>query len=365
VLDVLAPIAAAADLAIPSAHRRPIAVVGAGAIVDVAHLPAYRRAGLEVTGIHDLDLDRAGEVAARHGVPAVHQTLDDLLASPAEVVDIAVLPTAQPAIVRSALAAGKHLLCQKPLSLEIDTAEELVALAAERGRLLAVNQQLRFDEGMAAARAMVEAGWIGEACAIGFEVDIATDFGAWPWLMTTDRLEIMFHSIHYLDAIRSILGDPELVFCAGGRRPGQAARGETRTISTLVFGDGRRAVLHVNHENLAGDAVARFRIDGSEGSIRGTLGLLYDYPHGRPDTLEVYSRTLPTDGWLAYPVTTRWIPDAFAGPMGSLLAALADGGEPATAGGDNLGTLRLVDALYRSMDSGSSERLEPAEALRG
>jgi predicted dehydrogenase len=363
VLDVLAPIAAAASLSIPPAHRRPIAIVGAGAIVDVAHLPAYRRAGLEVVGIHDLDAGRAREVADRHGVPSVYGTLDELLASPAEVVDIAVLPTAQPTIARAALDAGKHLLCQKPLSLDLHTAEELVALAAERDLLLAVNQQLRFDEGMAAARAMVAEGWIGEPCAMSFEVDIATDFSTWPWLMTTDRLEIMFHSIHYLDAIRSILGDPEVVFCAGSRRPGQGARGETRTISTLVYPGERRAVLHVNHENLGGDAVARFRIDGGEGSIRGTLGLLYDYPHGRPDTLEVYSRVLPTDGWLAYPVTTRWIPDAFIGPIGSLLAALADGGAPATAGRDNLGTLRLVEALYRSMDSGSSWRLEPVEAL--
>jgi predicted dehydrogenase len=110
--------------------------------------------------------------------------------------------------------------------------------------------------------------------------------------------------------------------------------------------------------NIAGDAEATFRIDGSEGSIKGTLGLLYDYPHGRPDTLSVFSRTLPTDGWLPYPVTTRWLPDAIAGPMGSLLKAVAEDGTPATSGADNLMTIRLVQALYRSMDSGESQRLD-------
>jgi predicted dehydrogenase len=118
--------------------------------------------------------------------------------------------------------------------------------------------------------------------------------------------------------------------------------------------------VHVTHENLAGDFEATFRIDGSEGAIKGTLGLLYDYPRGRPDTLEVYSRSVPTDGWVPYPVTTRWVPDAFAGPMGSLLEAIATDGVPATAGADNLNTLRLVQALYRSMDSGESQRLEGA-----
>jgi hypothetical protein len=49
-------------------------------------------------------------------------------------------------------------------------------------------------------------------------------------------------------------------------------------------------------------------------------------PHGRPHTLEVNSRVAPADGWLAYPVTSRWIPDAFAGPMGSLLRAMVTAG---------------------------------------
>ncbi|MEV5498305.1 Gfo/Idh/MocA family oxidoreductase [Nonomuraea fuscirosea] len=356
-IDVFAPIAAAADLTIPPAHRLPVAVVGAGAIVDVAHLPAYRQAGLEVTGLFDLDAGRAAEVAARHGVPRTYASLEELLADErAAVVDIAVAPHAQPAVARAALTAGRHVLCQKPFAPDVATGQGLVDLAAATGRKIAVNQQLRFDEGIAATRAMVRAGWIGEPTAMTFTVNIRTDWSAWDWLVATDRLEIVYHSIHYLDAIRSILGDPEVVFCTGSRTPGQVAKGETRTISTLVFPGDVRALVHATHENRTGDQEASFRVDGTEGAIKGTLGLLYDYPHGRPDTLEVSSRVLPTDGWLPYPVTRRWLPDAVAGPMGSLLAAVAEGGEPETSGADNLGTLRLLDALYRSMDSGESRR---------
>jgi predicted dehydrogenase len=364
-LDVLEPIARGCDLTIAPEHRRPIAIVGAGAIVDYAHLPAYRAAGLQVRGIHDLDAERARDVAVRHDVGRTYDSLDELLADPdVEVVDIAVLPEAQPDIARAALAAGKHVLCQKPLARQVAAAESLVEAAAQHGRKLAVNQQLRFDEGIAAARAMVGAGWIGTPTTLTFTVDILTDWSQWPWLESSDRLEIMFHSIHYLDAVRSILGDPERVWCTGSRTAGQRPRGETRTMTALVYPGEVRAWLHVNHENRAGDTVASFRIDGSDGTIRGTLGLLYDYPHGRPDTVEVWSRSLPTDGWLSYPVTTRWLPDAFAGPIGSLLAAIATDGTPATDGRDNLGTLRLVDALYRSMESGESQPLETEVAVR-
>jgi predicted dehydrogenase len=355
VLDVFAPIAAACDLSVAPEHRLPIAIVGAGAIVDVAHLPAYRAAGLEVRGLFDLDADRAREVAARHAVPTVYASLDALLADPeVAVVDIAVAPRAQPGIAARALEAGKHLLCQKPFVPDEAAGDKLIEVADRLGLKIAVNQQLRYDEGIAAARAMVAAGWIGEPTAMTFTVNIATDWTPWPWLVRSDRLEIMYHSIHYLDAVRSVLGDPETVFCAGGRTPGQTAVGETRTISTLVFPGGARALVHATHENRTGDGEALFRIDGSEGSIRGTLGLLYEYPHGRPDTVEVNSTSLPTDGWLPYPVTRRWIPDAFAGPMGSLLRAVADGGDPYPSARDNLRTIRLVDRLYASMDSGLS-----------
>lgn len=358
-LEVLAPIAAAARISIPNDHKRAIAIVGAGAIVDVAHLPAYKAAGLEVVGMFDLDRTRALDVAQRHGVGTVFDSLDQLLGDErVQVVDVSVVPWAQPDVVRAAVAAGKDLLCQKPFSTDLPTGREMLALADAAGVKIAVNQQLRWDEGMAAARAMVGAGWVGEPTAMSFQVDISTDWSAWPWLVTSDRLEISYHSIHYLDSIRSVLGDPVRVFCAAGRRPGQMARAETRTMTTLLFESGARAVLHVNHENQGGDQRAEFRVDGSAGVVRGTLGLLYAYPHGRPDTLDVYSEVVPTDGWLAYPVTRRWIPDAFAGPMAGLLAWIATGEPAPTAARDNLRTIALVEALYRSVETGEAQTPE-------
>lgn len=358
-LDRLVHIAAAFDLTIPPAHRRTIGIIGAGAIVDFAHLPAYRDAGLQVLAIHDRDHDRARTIAERHGVPTVYETIEELLGDPAiEVIDIAVPAFFQPDIAIRALEAGKDLICQKPFALEIGLARAIADRADELGRKVAVQQQLRFEEGIAAARAMLVEGWIGEPTGVSFTIDVQTDFRAWPWLIDAPRLELFYHSIHYFDAIRSLIGDPVRVFGTQSRRPGQLPRGETRTISTLVYPNDLRAIVHSNHENVSADNRAEFQIDGTEGNIRGTLGLMYNYPTGRPDTLAVWSRVLPTDGWLSYPVTTRWLPDAFIGPLRSLLAAIATGGEPETSARDNLGTLAIVEALYRSGESGQSQELE-------
>lgn len=357
-IDLFTEISEHCRLVIPDAHKLPIAVVGAGGIVDGQHLPAYKLAGLEVLGITDVDLDRAREVATRHGIPKVYANLDELLADErVKVVDIAVPVAAQPSIFRGAVAAGKNILAQKPFTQDPETARDLAALAAEAGVVAAVNQQLRFDEGIAAAHRMVELGWLGTLTSFTLSLNVFSDWRLWEWTKDMKRLEIMVHSIHYHDIVRWFMGEPSSVYADGGRVPGQYPVGETRTTSSYRFPGGSSALVYSNHMNPGGDSTAEFRIEGTDGAIRGTLGLMYDYPEGRPDTLEVTSAVAGTDGWVPYPVTHRWFPHAFIGTMGSVLEGIATGSLPRSAVSDNVKTIELVAALYRSMEANEVVRL--------
>jgi predicted dehydrogenase len=89
------------------------------------------------------------------------------------------------------------------------------------------------------------------------------------------------------------------------------------------------------------------RFLGTRASLAGTIGLLYDYPHVRPDTLSLYQ-----DGREVrrYDFDTRWIPDAFLGPMADLMDAIATDRRPVTAGRDNLRTIAVAMAAYRSAE---------------
>jgi len=344
---------------LPENLGRGIGIVGAGGIVEYAHLPAYRNAGLRVIGITDVDAAKATRVAAAFGLPQVYPDLDALLADPEiAVVDIAVYPHAQLAVVERAAAASKHLLCQKPLADTYPRAVQTVEVAAAADVRLAVNQQMRWDAGIRYLKLLVAGGWLGEPTYASIQVHTLTDWSLWPWIYANNQLEVMFHSIHYIDSLRFLLGDPARIFTSGSLSPGETTPGETRTLSIWEYASGLRVLIDVCHGTWHDDRYATFRVEGSAGVAKGTIGLMYDYPRGRPDTLEVSSQSFANGAWFSPLLETRWIPDAFLGPMASLMRAIERGEEPETSGQDNLRTLQIVFAAYRSMAEGRAVGLD-------
>jgi len=334
---------------LPSKIDYGIGIIGCGGIVNYGHLPAYRKHGLNVVGCFDINSEAAQKTAEQHGIPRVYDALDDLLRDPEiEIVDIAVQPWHQRRIAEQALAAGKHLLCQKPLADGIVDAIAILRAAQQSGLKVAVNQQMRWSAGIAAAKDLISRGFIGQPTDAQIQVSASTPWHMWPWLAESPRLEVQYHSIHYLDAMRYLFGDPEWITSRFAKYPLQKARAETKTITVLDYAWGMQALVAVNHYDESGDNYATFRFLGTEGLIKGTIGLMYNYPTGRPDTLEAHSDKFAPDVWFDVRLEGLWIPDAFIGPMASLMAAIQSGGKAVTDITDNINTMRLVDACYIS-----------------
>jgi predicted dehydrogenase len=313
-----------------------IGIVGCGGIVNYAHLPAYKAHSLNIIACHDQNFAAARATAERHQIPEVYETLDELLADERiAIVDIAVPAWEQRAIAERALAAGKHLLCQKPLAEELADARAIVEAGRRAGRSVAVNQQMRWSAGIAAAKDLITKGIIGTPTDAQIQVSTTTPWHMWPWLRDAPRLEVMYHSIHYLDSLRHLLGNPEWVTSRHTRYPGQAERAETKTVTVLDYASGLQAFVAVNHHDESGDTYATYRVLGTEGVLRGTIGLLYNYPEGRPDTLQVHATKLAPGIWLDFKLEGLWIPDAFIGPMASLMDSLQSGRPPITDAVDN------------------------------
>jgi predicted dehydrogenase len=347
---------------LPRSLDHGIGIVGTGGIVNYAHLPAYKKAGFKIVGVTDKNRAQAEKTACEHGISKVYASTDDLLTDPeVRIVDVAVYPDVQPGIVEQATAARKHLLCQKPFADEYAKAVRCVDLAQKANVKIAVNQQMRWDAGIRCARLVMDDGWVGTPFYATIQVHCQTDWSLWPWIYAGKRLEVMFHSIHYIDSLRYLLGQPNFVFTSGTRAPGEKTSAETKTLSTWEYDSGLQVLIDVCHSTWTDDPYAIFRIEGTEGVIKGTIGLMYNYPSGRPDTLEFMSKR-NAGYWFSARLDSTWIPDAFVGPMASLMCAVENDSEPETSGRDNLRTLQIVFAEYKSMAERRAVRPEEITA---
>jgi predicted dehydrogenase len=343
-------------------HRFPpkvdygIAFIGCGGIVNYGHIPAYRASGFNLIGGYDINHEAAEKTVQTHGLRKLYTSSDELLADPSvEIVDVAVVPEAQLNVVKKVIAAGKHLLCQKPFSIHYPDAVEMTNLARQARLKMAIHQQFRWSSIIRATRALITEGWLGEIIDVQVQVSIQTPWDMWPWIASQPRLEVLFHSIHYLDSLRYLFGDPVLVTSRHSRHPAQMAKGETKTITTWDYADGLQILIAICHFDWSPGLYSLFRVLGTEGLIEGTIGTNYDYPDGRSDTITFTSRARPERNFSAT-LPGKWIPDAFYGPMASLMEAIQTDSEPLTSAEDNLGTLRVVEASYRSMSEARSVR---------
>jgi len=339
----------------PAKTDYAIGICGAGGIVNDAHLPAYRKAGFRVDCIYDVDRSRAEETAARFEILRVCDSLESL-AEAVDIVDVAVPAWENSRVVEVLTEAGVGLLLQKPLAEDWQTALSTVERIRSAGLTAAVNQQMRWEPGVRSCRHLLSQGVLGALYDVAFNIYVDTPWHLWGWLSQKETIEVLYHSIHYLDAIRYLTGcEPHSIYCSGSRRPGYAAKGETRTCTHLTFPDELRATVLCNHHVEWGRSgqQSEFRIDATDGMAVRQLGLLLNYPSGEPDALRYITRA---DGqWREATFEETWFPDAFVGPMTSLMRAM--NGEilkPETDVEDNLHTLRLVFAAYESMQTGNA-----------
>ena len=338
----------APELEVPYEPRFPegespgVAIVGFGQIVKSSHLPAYAKHGLPVRGAYDVSPEATRDAVSRFGVGRIYGSFDELLADPeVAVVDIATHPAARVELIRRALEAGKHVLSQKPLAPDMASARNLVEEAERRGLRLAVNQNGRWAPPWRVATLLLERGAVGDPFAVTHLFEVP--FG---WVAGTpfDRIPhwgIYDYAIHWVDITRCWLAgkSPVAVRAREYRVPGQPAeaRADWGFWVEIQYADGSHALIRSIGGSAAGGG-HRFWIHGSEGTIRGSV-------LGEDDV--ALERAGGEHRWR---LRGEWFPDGFAGTMGELLCAIAEGREPSNSARHNLLTLELTRAACRSAE---------------
>lgn len=145
-----------------------VAVVGAGAIAQVAHLPVLRRMpGVTVTAICDADVGKAQALAARFEVPEYYDDIEEVLRHAAvDAVALCVPNHLHEIHTLAALSAGMHVLCERPLALTLEGIERVLAASEQQGRRVMVGMNHRFRSDVQAVRGFLAGGDIGTVQAV-------------------------------------------------------------------------------------------------------------------------------------------------------------------------------------------------------
>jgi hypothetical protein len=328
-----------------------IGCVGAGFIMRDCHLVAYRNAGFNPVAIASRNVNSAREVAERHAIPTVHTSIDELLANPKiEVLDIAVPPDVQPEIIRAAAKRKlvRGILAQKPLAMSVREARECVEACERAGITLAVNQNMRYDQSVRALKSLLNTGALGDV--VLATIDMRAIPHWMPWSRSLPSLSTFVMSIHHLDTFRYWFGTPDRVL-ASTRPDPRTTFPHTDGINLYVleYDSGLRAASWDDvwagpaREGAASDIGIRWRVEGTNGMARGTIGWP-SYPARTPSTLDYTIVGDPT--WHQPRWDDVWFPDAFVGTMAQLLVALENESTPEISGRDNLETVALCEAVF-------------------
>jgi len=335
-------------------RARPIVVIGAGSIVRDAHLPAYARLGFPVAGIFDVNAEAARERAAEFGVRRAFESLAEAGAENGAVFDIAVPPAAIAEILQR-LPDGAAVLMQKPMGRDLDEARIIRDICHAKGLTAAVNFQLRFAPNMLALRDAIDRGVLGEITDVEVRLNSHTPWGYWAFLRGVPRLEVLMHSIHYVDLVRSLIGEPRGVYARGARYPGLEGYPDVRTSIILDYGDELRCSLTMNHTHEFGpdEAVSQIKVEGTKAAAIAKMGVNLNYPHGEPDELRFAERG--SSAWSSVTLRGSWFTEAFEGPMSNLQRVVAgDDAALVSRVDDAFRTMAVVEACYASSAGGGT-----------
>lgn len=202
---------------------RRVAIVGAG--IGAEHAAAYAAVPdrFKIAAICDLDATRGKALAAMSGTVWT-PSLDTVLQDPAvDVIDICLPPHLHFSAATDALAAGKHVICEKPLVSSLAEADRLAAAAKSAGKQVFPVFQYRYGTGAAQMRALARAGLTGRPFAATLETHWNRDSAYYqvPWRGTwagENGGAILGHAIHIHDLLTAFLGPVASVHAELGTR---------------------------------------------------------------------------------------------------------------------------------------------------
>ena len=319
-------------------------IVGAGR--GRAHVRSLRALPerYDVAGVVDLDAERLRRLCAEEGLApelAYGSLGAALAAGSCDAVVVATWARTHEELVEQALAAGAHVLVEKPFTLTLASARRLLALAAQRARKIAVVQQWRYLPGQRTVRRLLRERRWGQP-QVGHLLSYKARGGEYP---DSPHSQLWQMTVHEVDSLLAMMGEPVAAVSGHSYRPPATAwRRESTATAELTLRSGCRVALVSTSDARINSLELRVECE------RGALRYRNSRSFGGAELLEA-----------ATPQSAEWQPQAIDPAPALTLdqqvaAGFADwidgGSEPETSARRNLQVLGVLDALLESGRSG-------------
>lgn len=326
-----------------------VGVVGAGAVLQVAHLPVLKKLkAVQVAALCDADRPKARALASRFGIPTVYDDIEDLLEH--EELDALLVCTPnhlhEPHI-QAGLAAGLHVLSEKPLALRAASAQRLIKAAERTDRVLMVGMNHRYRPDVQTLRSFIQGGELGELDSVRAAWYMARPARAplgWRQRKEESGGGVMFDlGLTMIDLALWIAGNPTPTRVSGSLAPAsRAERGVDQSGSALVLTEGGPSIyVDVTWRHIGEGEFFGAGVRGSRGTASLNPLTVWKEMHGVPHDV---SPTGSTSREAAYAAS-------FRAQWAHFLAATRGEVAPPSLQ-EQVTVLKVVEAIYRSAADG-------------
>ncbi len=321
-------------------------LIGASTIAAEHMIGALRAAGQDLAAVISTSASRAEDFARTHGIPGAATRLEALLEDPTiQAVYISSTNEKHQAQALAALAAGKHVLCEKPLAMAVAGAEDMVRAADGAGLVFATNHHLRCSGSHRAIRDLIRAGRIGRVLSLRLFHAVHLPQHLQGWRIDNPGAGggvIPDITVHDADVARFLLGETPVSVVAemGASGMGQGVEDSAMSVWTMPSG-----AMVLSHESFTHPfAGSGLEVHGTDGSIFAT-GVMTQAPVGEITLVTAAGRE-------TVPYSTH---DLYLQSVQDFLAAIAGHGQPAATGQDGIASLTVALAVREAARTGQRQ----------
>ncbi|NLO82542.1 MAG: Gfo/Idh/MocA family oxidoreductase [Clostridiales bacterium] len=340
-------------------NKVKVAIIGAGNIAQSAHIPSYKKLNdVEILGVCDINLDRARDVANRYDIKYVSDKYQEILdIEEIDAVSICTTNDAHAEIAIAAAKAGKHILCEKPMAMNVKEAEDMTKAARDNNIIFMMGFVNRFRADSKLIKELAEAGKFGEIyyAKTGILRRRGTPLGWFTNLAKSGGGPVIDIGVHVIDLTWYFMGKPKPISVSaatyskiGDYKTKGVSRWVALDADNIVFETEDSASAFIRFENGATMTVdVSWAINGKE---TGVYSYIYGTKAGASlEPLMIYDEQ---ENYLFDSAPVINSENSFVNEISHFIECIQEGKETIAPAEDGLEVQKILNGIYDSAKLG-------------